>query len=388
MTDSVQDHVFDGSPLFKLQQTLGLKTPSYPRSLQWACLAVLVGWVPLLVLSILEGTLLLPEKGFLSDFAVHARSLVAVPILILAEMVCTPRLNAIVRNFINMGLIAPSDYGRFTQIITSTLRLRDSNLTDVILTALAYMLIFTSVLSVPTEMLPDWHRTGNAVIADRSLAGWWHSLVSLPLMTVLLFGWLWRLILWGRFLFRISRLDLQLVPSHPDRAGGLMFLGSALQALCTIALAIGVIAAGTVANYVVHNGVPIANMRFTLGALVAANLVIFCLPFCVFGQPLFKARLRGVAEYGNLAGRVGREFELKWFDRSKVDYEDALQQQDFSATTDLYQVAANVYAIRMVPLTIRDIGAVALATLVPFIPVAFMALPFEVIFSRVTGMLF
>lgn len=388
MTDTTEDHVFDGSPLFKLQQHLGMKTPVYPRSLQWACLAVLVGWVPLLILSAVEGTLLLPEKGFLSDFAVHARSLIAVPIMILAELVCTPRLNAIVRNFINMGLIAPADRGRFTHIIMSSMRLRDSNLTDVALTALAYIVIFTSILSVPVELLPDWHRSGNALIASRSLAGWWHSLVSLPLMTVLLFGWLWRLILWSRFLFLVSRLDLQLVPAHPDRAGGLMFMGAALQALCTIALAIGVIAAGTVANYVVHSGVPIMDMRYTVAALVLANLAIFCLPFCVFGQPLFKARLRGVAEYGNLASQVGREFERKWFDRSKADYEGALERQDFSAMTDLYQVAGNVYGLRMVPLTIKDALAVALATLAPFIPVAFMALPFEVIFSRVTGMLF
>ena len=388
MTDSFQDHVFDGSPLFKLQQTLGLKAPSYPRSLQWACLAVLVGWVPLLILATIGGTLLLPEKGFLADFAVHARSLLAVPILILAELVCTPRLNAIVRHFINTGLIAEADHGRFTQIIVSTLRLRDSNLTDVVLTALAYILVFTAVFSVPVTMLPDWYWKGTDVIGSRSLAGWWHSLVSLPLLAVLLFGWLWRVILWGRFLLLVSRVDLQLVPAHPDRAGGLMFLGSALQALCSIAFAIGVIAAGTVANLVVHDDVPLLDVRYTVGGLVIFNLIIFCLPFCVFGQRLFLARLRGVAEYGNLAGRVGREFERRWFDRGKVDYEGALERQDFSATTDLYQIAANVYAIRMVPLTLRDVVAVVLATLAPFVPVAFMALPFEVIFSSVTGMLF
>jgi hypothetical protein len=131
----------------------------------------------------------------------------------------------------------------------------------------------------------------------------------------------------------------------------------------------------------------ILDARYTIAGLVLFNLVIFCSPFLVFGQNMFRARLRGITEYGALAGRVGRRFEHKWF-APKPDYDSALEAPDFSATTDLYQIVANVYDMRMLPLTIRGVLPLVGATLAPFVPVAFMVLPFDVIFSKVTGMMF
>lgn len=386
-SDAADDGLFDGSPLFKLQHSIGLKAPTYPRSLQWACLAVLVGWVPLLILSAIEGTLFLPQKGFLSDIAVHARSLIAVPILILAEILTGRRLSGIARHFVEAGLVSHADAGRFGEAVASTRRLRDSNFVDMLVTALSYVIVITLLVSIPVESLPAWHWSGTAIVGSHSLAGWWHGLVSLPILTVLLLGWLWRLFLWGRFLWLVSRLNLRLVPAHPDRAAGLMFVGTSLQAICVIALAISVIVAGTVANRVLYDGMPLTAARYTLLGLVCTNLIIFCSPFTVFAEKLFQTRLRGIIEYGSLAGRVGRRFERKWFDRT-ADYDSALEAPDFSATTDLYQIAANVYEMRTLPLGLKGVLPLVGASIAPFVPVAFLALPFDVIFSNVAGLLF
>jgi hypothetical protein len=77
-------------------------------------------------------------------------------------------------------------------------------------------------------------------------------LVSVPLLLLLLLGWLWRVLLWWRFLWLTARLDLRLIPGHPDLAGGLMFVGSSLRSFWLLSFALGAIAAGTVANRVTN----------------------------------------------------------------------------------------------------------------------------------------
>ena len=71
----------------------------------------------------------------------------------------------------------------------------------------------TVVYSVPVEVRPDaipaWQVSGRGANASLGLAGWWQVLVSLPLLLVLMIGWLWRLLLWARFPWLISRFDLQ-----------------------------------------------------------------------------------------------------------------------------------------------------------------------------------
>ena len=81
-----------------------------------------------------------------------------------------------------------------------------------------------------------------------SLAGWWHTLVSVPLLLLLIFGWCWRLALWTRLLWLIARLELRLVASHPDRCAGLSFLGHSVRAFAIVALALAVIVAGRSAH--------------------------------------------------------------------------------------------------------------------------------------------
>ena len=69
-----------------------------------------LAWVPLLVLSVVEGRawgdgVTLP---FLYDVESHARLLLAVPLLILAELVLHRRMSPVVPQFVRRGIIPPS----------------------------------------------------------------------------------------------------------------------------------------------------------------------------------------------------------------------------------------------------------------------------------------
>ncbi len=57
---------------------------------------------------------------------------------------------------------------------------------------------------------------------------------------------LWRIavisgIIWARFLWQVSRIDLDLIPTHPDRSAGLGFLGGSAFALSPLLSAHGVV---------------------------------------------------------------------------------------------------------------------------------------------------
>lgn len=388
-TTNVNDELFDGGPPLGWERSVGLVKPGRPLVARRALLAVLIGWLPLAVLTTAQ--LLISSDGsaksFLSDFAVHARFLVAVPALIFAEAECIPRLGKIASHFAETGLVAGPDTARFQAVVSSTRRLLDSTIDEVVTVVLAYLVVLALALYASTDLLPAWHRR-EASGMGISLAGWWHALVSLPLLLVLLFGWLWRLVLWARFLVLVSRLDLRLIPGHPDRVGGLKFVSSSLRGFRLISLALGAMVAGSVANGELHRGKQLLDFKNLVIGLLVFLLILFAGPLTVFLKKLRETKRRGVFEYGALAAAVGTQFEAKWLQQTTIDG-TSLEAPDFSATTDLYSVAANVYAMREVPFTLKDlIGPIVVSAMIPFVPVALLAVPLKVIIQALAKLLF
>jgi hypothetical protein len=377
---------FEDGPPHRVQTWLGLIRAGSPRVVSRAILVAAVAWLPLAVLTAVRGDFIRPDRAnaFLPDFAVHARFLIAAPLLVLAESLCAPRLTAIARQFLASGLIVDGEHARYDEAVTSSRRLLESPLAEGAAFVLAYGLIAVMVLGRLPLYVPAWHGelTGNSFHATP--AGWWGLLVSLPLLFVLLLGWLWRLGIWTRFLWLMSRLELQLIPSHPDRAAGLQFVGSSLRAFGPLGLTAGVIVAGTVANRIVHLGSrPGDLLNQILGALIVV-LVLFAAPLLVFVQRLNHEHHRGMFRYGALAVRVGDQLEHRWL-RRPIDPK-ALEAPDFSATTDLYSITANVYALRVVPLDFRDLAILLVITLLPFVPVALLAIPLGVLIEKVADL--
>jgi hypothetical protein len=378
--------LFDGGPPRRLQRSLGLIKPDDPRIARRAELAVLVGWAPLAMLAIVEEVIMRNDvaKSFFYDFAVHARFLVAVPLLILAEADCTPRLGKVARQFIDAGLITAPERESYDAAIASTQRLLDSRLSEMIVVGLAYGLVLILLLNLPEGQFPAWQRSGGDYYP---LARWWHVLVSIPLLFILALGWLWRLFLWWRFLWLTSRLDLRLIPGHPDFGGGLMFVGSALRGFWLLSFALGTIAAGSAANRIVHDGAPLNVLTNVAIGLAVLILILFVLPLFVFMDKLREAKRRGVFEYGGLANEVGKQFERKWINRRSRIGEEALDVPDFSSTTDLFQIVANVYEMKDIPLRLRSIVHLIVAALLPLVPVLLLVMPLREILEDLAKLL-
>jgi len=74
-TVRTERELFDGGPPSRLQRSLGLVKPNEPRMVWRAVLAVLVGWVPLVVLAAAQDLTLGADRtrSLLLDFEVTLR---------------------------------------------------------------------------------------------------------------------------------------------------------------------------------------------------------------------------------------------------------------------------------------------------------------------------
>jgi len=379
--------LFNVGPPVKLQTLAGLMSAERPNIALRAVGAICVGWLPLVVIVAVQ-TLLFHDqslRSFATDYGVHARSLIAAPLLIAADGLCAPRLSAVAMYFQTARLISPADEPAFLSIVRSTLRVRDSTSLDCVLLAFAAVIVFIITTRIPLGALPHWQSAGGQETATRSFAGWWHNLVTVPIFLMLLFGWLWRLGLWVRFLFLTSRFKLQLIAAHPDQSGGLRFLSIAVLAFSLLGFCLNTIVAGTIANRVVHDGVTLFSFRYAVLTGEFILLAVFLGPLLFFAGQLSTAWRSGVLKYGALARNVGTELERKWF--SAAPGAEALEAPDFSATTDLYAIAANVYTIRLVPMGLRRVAVLVVVTLLPFLPVLMISIPLKVLFKQIAGVL-
>lgn len=374
VSTTADNNPFGKAPFEPLQRLSVFRTDD-PNVRRRIALVILTCWAPLAVLvgigSLVRGDS--SAASFLRDFGTHARYLIAAPLFIFAEPFCLPRLQACVRGFLESDLIGEADRDRYRAAVASLGggALRAWGLGIVVL---AYALVALLYRYALPPNPPFWRTPQGQESVANALATGWVLLVSQPILFILLLGWVWRQLRWAQFLWRTSQLDLRLVPSHPDLMGGLNFVTTTLRGYGPLAIAMGSMIAGALAIRVAQGGVEQSSVRYLLGAFLTAVLLLFAAPLVVFRRNLLSAKARGKFEYGALASGVGIQFERKWLGRPVAD-EEALGMPDFSAATDLNQVAGNVYQMKHLPIGIKDLGPLVLGSLVPFVPVALAAIP-------------
>ena len=92
-------------------------------------------------------------------------------------------------------------------------------------------------------------------------AGYWFAFACVPIFQFVWMRWYIRILIWFWFMFRVSRLRLQLLAAHPDRAGGLGFLGKSSYAFTPLLFAQGALAAGQIAGRIFFEGRSLLSFR-------------------------------------------------------------------------------------------------------------------------------
>ena len=149
-----------GGPLYQVLRRTHLVGDALQLLRRRLVVLTFLAWVPLLVLSIVEGhawgtSVVLP---FIADIELHVRFLVAMPLLILAELIVHQRMRPVVLQFLERGLIPESERAKFDAAIAEAMRLRNSVWAEGLLLAFVYVvgvgLLWRTQIALPVS---SWH---------------------------------------------------------------------------------------------------------------------------------------------------------------------------------------------------------------------------------------
>lgn len=378
--------IFSGGPLYRLQQRTCLVREGRHRLGLAALYAMLVAWVPMAILSALEGFAIGPTRleSFLMDFEVNVRFLVTVPLFLFAEAACTERLRAVVRQFFDAGLVSGQARTRLTELVADTVHLSRSDRTELVLVGLAYLhsvIAFMYILNYPDSTWRLPMRDGRHAL---SLSGGWYFLAGFPLYSLLLLRWFWRIALWWRLLWKISKLDLRLSAAHRDGAGGLGFLSESLSAFARFAIASTTLCAGGIADFIVYEGDTIARYEWEIGGLVLFLLLLIAGPLLSFIPRLYEAKEAAVFRYGALASRHIQHVDQKWLSGEELKEDVAI---DFRAVAHMGSSVTAVHQMSIVPLYKDDLLRLLFMELLPFVPLLATLVPMDEVLGLVLKVL-
>jgi hypothetical protein len=270
---------------------------------------------------------------------------------------------------VESGLVPERELPAFESVIHDVTRLRDRTLPELVLLALA----FASSLSVHSQELlmvssSAWYSvpvTGGRVL---SYAGWWFDLVSAPLFRFLLLRWLWRMILWSWFLWRVSKLKLALIPTHADRTAGLGFLAEAQLKFGWIAFAGSAVMSAQAANALFYRGATMAQLKYVLATYCIVVVILLIAPLLLLTPRLVRVKKRGLLEYAALATTYAQSFDAKWVHAPYPPWESLLGGSDIQSLADLNASYAIVREMRVVPIDKATLIGLAVAALLPMVP--------------------
>jgi len=385
----VEFSLANGSALIKHLRRVGPLKRIPQRLTYQIVLAVLVAWMPLLILTAHNG-MAFGDKvqiPFLVDLVQHARFLVALPCAIALGQFVNPRLNGVLNSFLKNGIVTSNDLSRFEKAITRAKALAGSMIAEVVIVALVYVYTSLGLHRNRSAGISSWnHSAKGAFIADTS-AEWWFLWVSMPLLLFAWFLWAWRLGVWAYVLFRISRLKLRVVATHPDRAGGLGFIQVGMRRFSVLVFGISSILCASIGEEILFNGAALTSYELELALFFLICLVVILGPLLVFTPILIRAKLRYWGWYGPLASNYVQGFDEKWILQTGHSGESLLGTADIQSLADLSHSYAGIAEMRTLLPNRTTIGIFAIAYIVPALPLLASVISLRRILSELFSLL-
>jgi hypothetical protein len=366
-----------GGPLDSGMLKVGLGKPG-PRYVGLRMIIFsLVTWLPLLIFSMIQGLAVgnAAKVPFLYDFSGHARFLFALPLLFLAEMIIAPRVRTIIQHFRNQGIIPSADLPKFEAAINRAALQRDSRLPELIILILVVIVNVTGLRVTITTETSTWAMLLTDAGPARTIAGWWQDIISIPIYQIVLYRWVWRLIIWSMFLWKVAQLKLRLMPTHPDMAGGLGFLGMGHAKFAILILAVSSVIAAGMANQILYAGASLASYKFFILGYVLCIILVILMPLAPFAPTLLATKSKGLEEYGVLATTYTNSFNEKWVRGNNPEGEALLGAADIQSLADLGNSFAVIKKMNAFPLDLNTIKTLVLAAALPFVPLLFFVMP-------------
>jgi hypothetical protein len=363
-----------GGPLQKLGAWLRL-TRGGTGSLKLGLALGVPAWLVLVALAFLSG------PGFevfsLPWIGVHVRFLLVIPLFFACEAFVGPVIAEFASNLRESHLVPQREWPALAQIVRRVRQLAGGWGAELLL----FFLTFGWPLIAGIAGLPGGSASGSMVFAQRdtatvSMAGW-YMFFGLPLFRFLVFRWLWRLGLWWYFLWRLKKLELNLVATHSDGAGGLGFLAVVQEHFVPLAFAIGAAFSGSFAETILQGKMAIESLYSLVPGVLILVSALFIGPLLLFTRKLWDCRVDGLDKYMAMASHYVLAFDRKWIQDAEVSGDSQLGTPDLQSLADLTNSVNVVRNIRMVPGGPRLALWLAASVIVPMLPLVLLKYPVD-----------
>jgi hypothetical protein len=383
--EGLADFSLLGGPLYRLGCCLGLV---HDRT-NTIALGLVLGafpWIVLVAPALVEG---LGHVLFsIEAIGAHVRLLVAIPLLFVCEAFIDPRFTAFVHGIVRSQVVPATARPGLESEIARIARWKDAWLPEAFFLVAAVLL----ALTMRNENFFDY-LSGLAGGSNPRAVGWtsqWYWMVCIPLFRFLFMRWLWRLALWCFFLWRVSRLELRLVPTHPDRAGGLGFLELVHTEFTPLILAISAAQSASLAQDIASGTMTFDAIYPSVAFVLLADGVLFVGPLYIFSLKLWRCKVKGMSDYSAFAERYVNEFDRKWLGADPAPGEPLLGTADIQSLADLSNSISIVRDMRLVPVSPSMLMYLAVAALVPLLPLVLFKYPIGDLlakfFERLSGL--
>ncbi|MGB8770305.1 MAG: hypothetical protein WCC92_11850 [Candidatus Korobacteraceae bacterium] len=372
-----------GGPFYRLQQSTRLIGSNEWNVGRRIIFAIAVGWAPLLLMKLLfdRGNLV----PLLKDYGLNVRMFLAVPILLLGQPLMESRFRMIVGHIYQARLLDGADLASMDNMLAALVRLRDSVLPELII--LVLIAIRTSA-ALKTQMVQTpWlaYRVGD--VFHLTLAGWYAAIVSATILQFLLFLNLWKWLLWTIFAFKFSRLNLKLIPTHPDENGGLGFLGMTPLAFAPIAFAATLVIGATFRYQILHHTAHLLDFKLPGLALVTIVALVALGPLIFFMPRLAAVRRKGIMEYAILGQMQSTDFHEKWIVHRDAHETELIDAPEISTLCDYGQAYDRIENTKPFPVDRGALVGLALSVVIPALPTVLAEIPMAVVLKQLLGAL-
>ena len=369
-----------GGPLHRAGRRLGLVRGDTNTIM----LGLALGWAPWLLvtaLALIEGVG--DRMLSMALIAGHARLLLVIPLIFISESWAAPRMAASVATITRYGIVSPEDRPALDAEVSRTRRWANWWWPEVV------CLVIAVLLDVTGSRLQTYGESSTYDPARDSLSFLVYVHVGLLVFRFLVFRTVWKLALWGWFLWRVSQLDLHLIAGHPDRAGGLGSLEGVHERFSPLVAALSVLECAALAESISTGTLAVTAVYPTLALLLLLDGVLFLGPLVVFTDKLWAGRTKGVGLYNALAARYVKEFEAKWVNAASPS-ESLLGTPDIQSLADLANAVSVVKGMRWITIGPRLLTVMTVALVGPLMPLFLFRYPLAELaqrfFSKLVGL--
>jgi hypothetical protein len=337
---------------------------------------ILITYIPLLILTLVQGVAYGPnlKVPFFFDVSEATRFLVVGPLLIMSEAFVEPWLVQVVQH-VRDRLICSEQLPQYERLVKRAVRCRNSNIAEIVLLIGTFFWQWMDVFVLaPHAGIGTWQVLPSN--NEPSCAWFWYIYFAKPLIRFLWLRWLWRYLIWSFFLIRIAFLNLKIMPTHPDRHGGLAFISVGHAKFSVLALTFGAQVASIFGEQVLVDGKTLMSFRYEILGVIMIVLLVFLTPLLAFTCRLLEAKRIGLFEFSALADEYSADFRAKWIDGGRGS-EQLLGTSDIQSLADIGNSYEVVHEMRVCLINKDNIMTFLVSTLLPFTPLLLTIYPFD-----------